>query len=341
MFFGYFIKSFCFSCNHIGFNCGEAVNFAIGDWFPLGAIASWRYAHLNRTPLLPHEELLCKEAMLLHTSLELEDLDYSSLDLAPHHCIKISFVKLMRFLHRARWYMMKSMACSSVFPNTYGTILCSLCKRDCYVAFINCNCSSHPVCLRHGNFVSISCFRDLSYIYVFFLFKNFVSSVYLDHKFPCTDVESLDFSCGSSHTLFLREDISVMEAAAKKFEKEERVLYEIQQQSNTDDDLYAYPLPKVIGGDVEDGYHPYCEINFELSPRISVKTHFQSQHRQQLAYDTRNIRSALTDVTAAASSLCSGVDQFDSLFVPSNVCLYPSLLILFAPFCCYFNVLCC
>lgn len=265
-----------------GFNCGEAVNFAIGDWFPLGAIASWRYAHLNRTPLLPHEELLCKEAMLLHTSLELEDLDYSSLDLAPHHCIKISFVKLMRFLHRARWYMMKSMACSSVFPNTYGTILCSLCKRDCYVAFINCNCSSHPVCLRH-------------------------------------DVESLDFSCGSSHTLFLREDISVMEAAAKKFEKEERVLYEIQQQSNTDDDLYAYPLPKVTGGDVEDGYHPYCEINFELSPRISVKTHFQSQHRQQLAYDTRNIRSALTDVTAAASSLCSGVDQFDSLFVPSNV----------------------
>ncbi|KAK9160107.1 hypothetical protein Syun_006448 [Stephania yunnanensis] len=47
-----------------GFNCGEVVNFAIGDWFPMGVVASRRYALLNRVPLLPHEELLCKEAML-------------------------------------------------------------------------------------------------------------------------------------------------------------------------------------------------------------------------------------------------------------------------------------
>ncbi|KAL6974906.1 hypothetical protein U1Q18_044432 [Sarracenia purpurea var. burkii] len=64
-----------------GFNCGEAVNFAIGDWFPLGLIASRRYALLNRIPLLPHEELLCKESMLLKMSLELEDPDYSSVEL--------------------------------------------------------------------------------------------------------------------------------------------------------------------------------------------------------------------------------------------------------------------
>ncbi|PPS09825.1 hypothetical protein GOBAR_AA10824 [Gossypium barbadense] len=98
-----------------GFNCGEAVNFAIGDWFPLGAVASLRYAHLERVPLLPHEELLCKEAMLLYTSLELDDLDYLPADLASRYCIKVSFVKLIRFLHRARC------------------------------------CYSHPVCLRHGN----------------------------------------------------------------------------------------------------------------------------------------------------------------------------------------------
>ncbi|KAG2312733.1 hypothetical protein Bca52824_024290 [Brassica carinata] len=29
-----------------GFNCGEAVNFAMGDLFPFGALASCRYAHL-------------------------------------------------------------------------------------------------------------------------------------------------------------------------------------------------------------------------------------------------------------------------------------------------------
>ncbi|KAE8703420.1 Jumonji domain protein isoform 2 [Hibiscus syriacus] len=91
-----------------------AVNFAVSDWFPLGAVASLRYAHLNRVPLLPHEELICKEAMLLYTGLEMEDLDYSPADLASHHCIKVSFIKLIRFLHWARC------------------------------------CYAHPVCLRHG-----------------------------------------------------------------------------------------------------------------------------------------------------------------------------------------------
>lgn len=134
----------------VGFNCGEAVNFAIGDWFPLGAVASRRYALLNRTPLLPHEELLCKEAMLLYTSIELEDSDYSSSDLVSNCCMKTSFVKLMRFQHRARWILMRSGSCSSISSHSHGTILCSLCKRDCYVAYVNCSCYMHPVCLRHG-----------------------------------------------------------------------------------------------------------------------------------------------------------------------------------------------
>ncbi|KAG5073521.1 hypothetical protein JHK84_054752 [Glycine max] len=39
-----------------GFNCGESVNFANGDWFPLGAAASRRYyAHLRMMPLIPYE----------------------------------------------------------------------------------------------------------------------------------------------------------------------------------------------------------------------------------------------------------------------------------------------
>ncbi|BFG30317.1 hypothetical protein CerSpe_165900 [Prunus speciosa] len=101
-----FLRAYHAGFSH-GFNCGD-VNFAIGDWFPLGAIASRRYALLNRMPLLPHEELLCKEAMLLYTSLELEDSEYSSADLDSHQCIKTSFVKLMRFQHRARWSLMKS-----------------------------------------------------------------------------------------------------------------------------------------------------------------------------------------------------------------------------------------
>ncbi|CAK9309528.1 unnamed protein product [Citrullus colocynthis] len=161
-----------------GFNCGEAVNFAIRNWFPMGALASQRYALLNRVPLLPYEELLCKEAMLLYTSLELEDSDHASMDSVSHHSLKISFVSLIRFHHCARWLLVKSRVCRSISSRSNGTILCSLCKRDCYIAYVNCSCYCHPTCLRH-------------------------------------DFDSINSSCGRNRTLVLREDISEMETAAR------------------------------------------------------------------------------------------------------------------------------
>lgn len=206
-----------------GFNCGEAVNFATGDWFPMGSISSHRYAHLNRVPLLPHEELLCKEAMLLCTSLELEDPDTSA-DLITHHRIKVSFLNLMRFQHRARWCLARLKAFSGITLFAHGTILCSICKRDCYVAYLNCNCYAHAVCLRH-------------------------------------DPRSLHFPCGSSRILCLREDILDMEAAARQFELDKVVLHEVQQQSRKTDDFSL--LVNMFPRAEDDGYVPYCEINFE------------------------------------------------------------------------------
>ncbi|KAE9613279.1 putative [histone H3]-lysine-36 demethylase [Lupinus albus] len=205
-----------------GFNCGEAVNFATGDWFPLGAIASRRYAHLNRVPLLPYEELLCKEAMLLHTCLEPEDVDFPSPDMLSHNCIKIAFINLMRFQHCACWLLKNSRACISVSSHSHGTILCTLCKRDCYIAYVDCNCHMHPVCLRH-------------------------------------DIESLDLTCGSKYTLYLREDISDLEAAAKIFEQVDGALDEIQSDHN----LYSYPLSNMFQRAEAKGYTPYCELKLD------------------------------------------------------------------------------
>lgn len=128
------------------------MNFAIGDWFPMGLIACRRYAHLSRTPLLSHEELLCKEAMLLSKNLKLEDSGCSSQDLKCHRSIKVSFVNLMRFHHRARWALMRSKACSGISSVSHGTNLCCICKRDCYIAYARCDCYWHTVCLRHGKF---------------------------------------------------------------------------------------------------------------------------------------------------------------------------------------------
>ncbi|XP_016511421.2 LOW QUALITY PROTEIN: lysine-specific demethylase JMJ13 [Nicotiana tabacum] len=208
-----------------GFNCGEAVNFATGDWFPIGSVAIRRYALLNRVPLLPHEELLCKEAMLLRMDLELQNQAYSSAALITHHGIKVSFVNLMRFQHRARWCLMRSKAFSGVSSFSHGTILCSICKRDCYVAYLNCNCYSHTMCLRH-------------------------------------DPRSLDLPCGSSRTLCLREDFSDIETAARKFELDDVILHEIEQYRESDDfSLLLNMFPRAE----EEGYVPFCEIKFERS----------------------------------------------------------------------------
>ncbi|KAJ0252746.1 Uncharacterized protein HA466_0118930 [Hirschfeldia incana] len=212
-----------------GFNCGEAVNFAMGDWFPFGAIASCRYAHLNRLPLLPHEELICKEAMLLSSCPKPENLDFTQAELSGQRSIKTAFVHLIRFLHLARWSLMKSGLCTGLVSNTYGTIVCSLCKRDCYLAFINCHCYSHPVCLRH-------------------------------------DVKTIDLPCGKTRTLFLRDNIDVLEAAAKKFEEEDGVLY----MSTSDEDLYAYPSSIKLAAAKEDGYSRYSTIYFDFNTELEM-----------------------------------------------------------------------
>lgn len=134
-----------------GFNCGEAVNFAIGDWFPLGEMASQRYALLNRVPLLPHEELLCKEAALLRNRCsDPQHRAISSEDMASQRIIKVLFARTMRFQHRARWTLTRSGARSYYSPNSQGTILCGICKRDCYLSYVTCSCHEHPICLRHG-----------------------------------------------------------------------------------------------------------------------------------------------------------------------------------------------
>ncbi|KAL1829917.1 lysine-specific demethylase JMJ13 isoform X3 [Daucus carota subsp. sativus] len=270
-----------------GFNCGEAVNFAIGDWFSLGSIASRRYALLNRMPLLPHEELLCKEAMFLYKSSEIEDADYSSADLISNRTIKASFVTLMRFQHRARWCLMESRACGAVSSNPYGTILCSICKRDCFLAYLSCNCDHpHSVCLRHN-------------------------------------VKSLDIPCSGNQTLFVREDISDMEAAAKKFEQEEIVILEAQRHCRKGDDMYL--LFKLFPRAEEKGYTPYCKLKFDFfveyagaddySPDpVAISSQLSTSCRA--VQDRRKVLNiSLSRASSAASTLCTLKDPTKSFSV--------------------------
>ncbi|GFZ15963.1 transcription factor jumonji (jmj) family protein [Actinidia rufa] len=174
------------------FNCGEAVNFAIGDWFPFAAKASRRYALLSRMPIVPYEELLCKEAMLLSKSSNQED--NSVVD------VKVSFACLMRLHHCARWVLKRLMATLSISLNSQGTNFCSLCKRECYVAHITCNCYSDPICLFH--------------------------------EMEC------NCQCQSNRILFVRGDKLEMEIVAKNFEREEGILEKVEQQMKCEMELW-------------------------------------------------------------------------------------------------------
>ncbi|XAR52082.1 hypothetical protein NMG60_11019976 [Bertholletia excelsa] len=174
-----------------GFNCGEAVNFAIGDWFPFGAEASQRYTHLKRMPIVPYEELLCREALLLSKSLNQEDISF--MDSASIHCIKISFACLMRLYHCATLVLKRSRASLTAFPDSHGILSCSLCKRECYVAHFSCNCYNDPICLFH-------------------------------------EIKFYNCLCQKNRVLYVRGDILEMETIAKNFEREKGILEKVEQQ---------------------------------------------------------------------------------------------------------------
>lgn len=142
---------FLISCTIVGFNCGEAVNFAIKDWFPFGAMASRRYALLGMMPILPYEEVLCKEAVRLSKHSVLCD---SSAGLASNHSVRMSFAQHMQFLNEAVWQLkdiLENLKKSSIIlSNSQGTTICCTCKRDCYLVFLACNHCDHLLCLFHG-----------------------------------------------------------------------------------------------------------------------------------------------------------------------------------------------
>ncbi|XVF30487.1 hypothetical protein REPUB_Repub16aG0062200 [Reevesia pubescens] len=145
-----------------GFNCGEAVNFGIGEWFPWGAVAGQVYAHLCKMVILPYEELLCKEAIILSKSS-----NYPSSDqLASQTCVKSSFIHHIESIKNALWDLNNLKALFNYSPKSQGTIVCQLCKRDCYLAFLGCDSCSHHTCLFH-DFNSLNCSSCLGKLIVF------------------------------------------------------------------------------------------------------------------------------------------------------------------------------
>ncbi|KAK8532202.1 hypothetical protein V6N13_131537 [Hibiscus sabdariffa] len=137
-----------------GFNCGEAVNFATGEWFPWGAVAGQIYAHLCKMVILPFEELLCKEAIILSKCLDPAFEESGS----ARSSIRRSFVRHIESLNGAVRLLHDSMPSITYSSTSQGTIVCELCKRDCYLAFLECDKCFHHTCIFHAiNSLACSC----------------------------------------------------------------------------------------------------------------------------------------------------------------------------------------
>ncbi|KAL5728747.1 hypothetical protein ACHQM5_001793 [Ranunculus cassubicifolius] len=203
-----------------GFNCGEAVNFATGDWFPFGDEAKQRYSLLHKAPIVPYEGLLCRQAMDLASPQDLA----SPWNTVSQRDIKISFVKLMRFQHRVRWLLMKLKGCRSLPKKPTGSVYCGICEQDCYVAYVRCNCSEHPICLLH-------------------------------------DREFQECRCDRKCRIYTRKDVVEMERVALMFEKEEGILDDVKNSIQGGDNMYMQS--KIFITCNVDGYTPYCEIQLE------------------------------------------------------------------------------
>ncbi|KAK8260187.1 hypothetical protein V6Z12_D13G104700 [Gossypium hirsutum] len=128
-----------------GFNCGEAVNFAFGDWFPWGAVAGLVNVHSCRTVILPYEELLCKEAIILSKSS-----NYGITETASESCVRSSFVTHIESLNIVLWRLHNLEPSITYSAVSQGTIICQLCKRDCYLTFLECSRCFYHTCIFHG-----------------------------------------------------------------------------------------------------------------------------------------------------------------------------------------------
>ncbi|CAM6081561.1 unnamed protein product [Calypogeia fissa] len=239
-----------------GFNCTEAVNFTMGDWFPFGAAACARYELLKRIPLLPHEELLCKEAITVGESSasvsfkgRQETTSISDNARKRQHSVKVAFVRLVRFQHQVRWLLQRlgaQIICRS--PGFDGSVMCVLCKRMCYLAFVNCRCSATPMCLNHAN-------------------------------------EIRECNCGTGRSVVVREGLQDLEEMVLRFEEEDAVRTEAHSQPAVDVSTSVKGIimeEKLLNNEDYKGYVPLgrlAPVKISISAQAMGSIHYAGEKR--------------------------------------------------------------
>jgi len=74
-----------------------------------------------------------------------------------------------------------------------------------------------------------------------------------------SDIESIKSPCGSNYTIFVRDHILELEAAAKRFEQDEQILDDIRWDKGSDKELFS--IPNLFDDSYNERYIPYCDIH--------------------------------------------------------------------------------
>ena len=129
---------------HAGYNQGmnfaEAVNFAPGDWLPIGRECVSHYARLSRFPVFSHDELICKMAA---------DPDLDPCIAKEAYLDALSMVENERDLRKAAADFGIVHAEVELFENLPDDERqCDVCKTTCFLSAITCLCSPResPLC---------------------------------------------------------------------------------------------------------------------------------------------------------------------------------------------------
>ncbi|XP_020085320.1 lysine-specific demethylase JMJ706-like isoform X3 [Ananas comosus] len=152
--------------------------------------------------------------------------------------------------HRARWLLTKMGAHICYTDDVHSAVLCSICRRDCYIVHMKCNCYDDAICLYHE--------RELR---------------------SC--------SCDYSRIVFVRSNILELESLSKKFELEDGILEEVQKQASQGNG--SCQQASLFDFTENDGYYPYCEMETvatagadNISQRMCIK--YDLEKRPPLAF---------------------------------------------------------
>lgn len=119
-----------------------------------------------------------------------------------------------------------------------------------------------------------------------------------------------------------------MEAAAKMFEQEDGIPDEILRQSQSDQNMYSYPLSNMFRKAEANGYTPYCELKLDsvvefytTSEQTTNKqecgTQSQFVFRHSLEYRIPEVSEV--SFSSAASTLCSLSEPLETSSALKNV----------------------